>query len=412
MIRIAAIGMGVRASSIVASLMREDASVSLTAVADPTPDVVRRRLANEKVPHDGVEFFDSEDRLLAQADRFDGILIGTRCNLHTSMAVKVAPTGLPLFLEKPVGIAADELQALHEAFVGRETSVVVSFPLRVTPLINRVMDIVKAGRLGIVNQVQAFNYVPYGGVYFGQWYRDEETTGGLWLQKATHDLDYINRLIGAAPTTIAAMSSRKIYGGHLPADLHCSACDRVDACPESPKNANARGDDGGMGRDDHACAFSESITHHDAATAMIMYANGVHASYAQNFVTRRSAAWRGARITGYKATLDFDWFTETITITEHHGGAVDTIKVEIPHGHHGGDNVLARNFLDIINGRDISNSTLADGILSASMCLAARTSDEHRTFEPIRVPGPGLAQPVAVPQVGVGVAPALPRRHG
>lgn len=396
MIRIAAIGMGVRASSMLGSLTIEDASVTLAAVADPAPDLVRKRLAREKVAHEQIEFFDSEDRLLEQADRFDGIVIGTRCNLHTSMAVKVAPTGLPLFLEKPVGINVQELHALHDAFVGRETSVVVSFPLRVTPLMNRVMDIVKSDRLGIVNQVQAFNYVPYGGVYFGQWYRDDETTGGLWLQKATHDFDYINRLVGATPTTIAAMTSRKIYGGHMPADLRCSACDRVDACPESPKNANARGDDGGMGRDDHACAFSESITNHDAATAMIMYGNGVHASYAQNFVTRRSAAWRGARITGYLATLDFDWFTETITITEHHGGAVDTIKVEIPHGHHGGDSVLARNFLDIINGRDISHSTLADGILSATMCLAARSSDEHGTFEPVVAPG-SKAKPRSLP---------------
>ncbi len=395
MIRIAVIGLGVRASSVVGSLMREDPSVVLTAVADPSPEGVRRRLVEDKVPHDGVRLYPDADALLSHADEFDGVVVGTRCDLHTPMATKVAPTGLPVFLEKPVGINAEQLHELHSAFAGRETSVVVSFPLRVTPLISRVMEIVKSGRLGIVNQVQAFNYVPYGGVYFGQWYRDYDTTGGLWLQKATHDFDYINRLIGATPISVAAMSSRKIYGGHLPADLRCSACDRTDICPESPKNAAARDDDGGMGRNDHACAFSESIRHHDSATAMISYANGVHASYAQNFVTRRSAAWRGARVTGYKATLDFDWFTETITITEHHGGAVETIKVEIPHGHHGGDSLLARNFIEVIKGQDVSHATLADGILSATMCLAARESDENGTFARIILPGTPAVQPVA-----------------
>ncbi len=390
MIRLAVIGMGVRAACIVATLRREDPSVSLVAVADPTPDAARRRLEDEKVPHDQTRFFDDADRMLEYADQYDAVLVGTRCNLHTEMAVKVAPTRLPLFLEKPVGISMEQLQALRSAFAGREQRVVVSFPLRITPLVQRVLEIIGSGRLGAINQVQAYNYVPYGGVYFGQWYRDYATTGGLWLQKATHDFDYINRVIGVQPLMVAAASTRKIYGGHMPADLRCSACDRTDACPESPANITLRGDDGGMGQGDHACAFSESIRHHDAATAIIVYADGTHASYAQNFVSRRSAARRGARITGYRATLDFDWFTETIQVIEHHGSAVDTITVEIPHGHHGGDTTLARNFLDVIRGQDVSHATLADGILSAAMCLAARTSEETRAFEPIPTWAVGL----------------------
>ncbi|HEV7300244.1 MAG TPA: Gfo/Idh/MocA family oxidoreductase [Tepidisphaeraceae bacterium] len=395
MIRIAAIGLGVRAASMLSTFMHEDATVALAAVADPAPEMVRQQLKGQKVPFDGTRFFDTADELLEHADEFDGIVIGTRCNLHTPLAIKVAPTGLPLYLEKPVGIDSEQLQSLHDAFVGRETSVVVSFPLRITPLMTRVMNIVHSGRLGIVNQVQAFNYVPYGGVYFGKWYRDYDVTGGLWLQKATHDFDYINRLVGAAPVAVATMGTRRIYGGHMPANLRCSACDRVDACPESPKNISARGDDGGMGRDDHECAFSDSIRHHDAASALISYANGVHASYAHNFVTRRSAGWRGARITGYKATLEFEWHTETIRVTEHHDSAVDTIKVEVPSGHHGGDTVLAQNFLDVIKGRDVSHATLADGILSAAMCVAARTSEERGTFERVVLPASrNLASPI------------------
>ena len=387
MIRLAVIGMGVRAACIVATLRREDASVQLAGVADPQPDLARRCLDAENVPHDRTRFFPDAAALLEHADQFDALIIGTRGNLHAPLAVQAAPTRLPLFLEKPVGITATQLEALHDAFAGREQSVVVSFPLRLTPLVQRVMEIVATGRLGTINQVQAYNYVPYGGVYFGQWYRDYETTGGLWLQKATHDFDYINRIISAQPVRIAAASTQKIYGGHLPADLGCSVCDRIDACPESPRNIALRDDDGGMGREDHACAFNESIRHHDAATALIAYDDGTHASYAQNFVSRRSAARRGARVTGYRATLDFDWFTETIQVIEHHGTGVDAIKVEIPHGHHGGDTMLARNFLDVIRGQDVSHATLMDGILSASMCLAARDSESSGAFEAVRLPG-------------------------
>src|SRR5215216_4103278 len=107
------------------------------------------------------------------------------------------------------------------------------------------MDIIRSGRLGVINQVQSVNNVPYGGVYCGQWYLDFEKTGGLWLQKATHDFDYITQLLASHPATITAMHSRLAYGGSMPPELVCSRCDRNDTCPESPQNLALRGDDGG-----------------------------------------------------------------------------------------------------------------------------------------------------------------------
>ena len=60
-------------------------------------------------------------------------------------------------------------------------TVVVSFPLRTTPLFTTALEVVRSGRLGTVNQIQANNNVPYGGVYYGLWYRNYDDTGGLWL---------------------------------------------------------------------------------------------------------------------------------------------------------------------------------------------------------------------------------------
>jgi predicted dehydrogenase len=212
-------------------------------------------------------------------------------------------------------------------------------------------------------------------VYFGQWYRDFDLTGGLWLQKATHDFDYINQLVQSQPVAIAAVGSRRVFGGDMPPDLHCSACERTDSCPESPRAIAERGDDGGMGCGDHACAFSSSIRNH---------ACGAHTAYCQNFLSRRSAAWRGARVTGYRGTLQFDWFKDSITVVDHHSNTIDEIKMAGNGEHHGGDANLMRNFVDVIRREDASHTTLADGILSASMCVAAQTSEENTTFEPVR----------------------------
>ena len=93
-------------------------------------------------------------------------MVGTRCYLHTEMACKVAARGLPLFLEKPVAITFDQVKALDAAFRGYPAPTVVSFPLRLTPIVQMVKEMIDADVIGTVEHVIAFNDVPYGDVYF------------------------------------------------------------------------------------------------------------------------------------------------------------------------------------------------------------------------------------------------------
>src|SRR5215211_3803588 len=371
----------------VASMQSVDPGVSVRSVADPDSEGARRRLGMADSHHDETRLYPSADAMLTDATDFDGVVIGTRCHLHTSMALKVASVGLPLFLEKPVAISLEELDALRETFRGREDQVVVSFPLRHTPLFSKVLEVVRSGTLGTINQIQAVNNVPYGGVYFGQWYRNYDQTGGLWLQKATHDFDCINLLAGSRPVGVAAMESRRVYGGAKPHDLRCSACDETETCPESPQNLARRGDDGGMYQDsddrtDHWCAFSRGIQNHDAGSALIMYENGIHASYSQNFLSRRAAYKRGATVVGYEATLEFDLAPAEIRLIHHRSEKVERMQLEIEgDGHAGGDHILAESFLDLLKRRAKPNSSLKDGLLSAAMCLAARESARTNSFQ-------------------------------
>jgi predicted dehydrogenase len=393
-LNLAVIGMGNRSAHMTNLMHEADSDVRVAAIVDPDPAGARQRMSSWKVPQDNQQqFYESVEALLEHADDLDGIVIGTQCHLHTPVAVAVAALGLPVFLEKPAAISWDQLHALRQAYLGREDSVVVSFPLRVTVHMRSALEVIRSGRLGTINQVQAVNNVPYGGVYYGQWYRSYEKTGGLWLQKATHDFDYINQLLGSRPLTIAAMHSRTIYGGEMPAELTCSRCDLAGECPESPAQLLVRGEDGGMLngaaptlQSDHACAFSSSIKHQDCGSAMIMYASGAHASYVQNFVPRRSAGLRGATVIGYKATLRFNWQSDKIVVIDHHRDRVDEITVKASGFHGGGDHMLAQNFVDVLHGRESSHSPLTDGLLSAAMCLAARDSAALQTYQTIPSP--------------------------
>lgn len=234
--RIAVIGLGLRLAGVLEVLQQLDPETRLVAVADPDQAQVKERFKTLKVNTESARLYASADQMLQDSDRFDAVMIGTHCHLHTPLAIQARATNLPLFLEKPVAISYQQLAQLALAFRGQEDRVLVSFPLRMTPLFKKALEIVRSGAIGVVNQIQAINNVPYGGVYFGQWYRNYDQTGGLWLQKSTHDLDYINLLANSRPTDIAAMMSRKIYGGDMPHDLKCSQCSIADTCMESPQN--------------------------------------------------------------------------------------------------------------------------------------------------------------------------------
>jgi len=393
MLKLGVIGMGRRISHVVKTVLNMADEASVVAVADPNEETARSNMAQAKIEAEGVNFYADVDALIAGEQNLDGLFIGTRCNLHTPMAIKVAQLGLPLYLEKPVAVSWQQLCELEEAYRGREDNVVVSFPLRATPLFQSVMETVQSGRLGTISQIQAVNNVNYGGVYFGQWYRNYDDAGGLWLQKATHDFDYIRLIADSMPVSIAATASQRVYGGDKPHDLKCSGCDEIDTCIESSKAMRARGDSGGMSAYaasddwDHMCPFSKDIRNQDSGSAIVNYANGLHASYTQNFVARRKSYRRGATIIGHDATLEFDWPTEKMRIMDHMREREDVVEVKASSGHAGGDAVLAQNFIDVLEGKAKSNSTLRDGLISAATCLAARQACHTQTFERIDVPG-------------------------
>jgi len=380
--QIAVIGAGGRLCGMLGAFKKH--GIEVAAIADPSPDRVRERLENIELAHDGIEFVQDTQALIDRADCYDGFAIGTRCHLHTQMASAVAATGKPLFLEKPVAITQEQLDTLAAAWKGREDRVVVSFPLRVTPVLETVLEIVRSGRLGVINQVQAVNNVPYGDVYFESWYRRFDQVGGLWLQKATHDFDYLNLLVGARAVRVAAMMTQRIFGtgralepDHEPTkDLPHLAKLGAEPQPEDISDADAAlGDIGSR--------FHAAIRNQDSGSALIWYDNGVLVSYDQNFVARNAAGKRGGIITGYNGTLSWDWMDERARYIDHHTKRVDEMHCPSAGGHGGGDARLARSFAQLMQGQPNQAGNLKDGLLSVAMCLAARKAAQQHTVEPI-----------------------------
>ena len=383
MLKIGVIGYGNRVSGVITILMSFDKDIKIQAITDIDIDSVKEKLKIKEIDPDSVKMYNDADKMLDN-EVLDGIFIGTRCSLHTKFAIKVLNRNIPLFLEKPVSTNMKDLLALKTAFERSKSQVVVSFPLRMTPLVKLAKEIIDSGKLGTIEHVQAVNNVPYGGVYFHNWYRDENETGGLFLQKSTHDFDYINFILGIKPISICAMKSKQIFKGDKPNNLFCKDCDEKDTCPEGPyvmkfiKYDLPNGD---------MCCFAKDTGNEDSGSAIIRYESGMHVSYSQNFFARKRAASRGARFLGYNGTLEFDWFTDQLKVFMHNTERVESYKLDTSKmSHGGGDQSLMKNFLNIMKGVGCSLSSLNDGLLSALMCIKANVSASTDTFQKIEWP--------------------------
>ena len=390
-LRLGVIGYGRRVHGLIHGPFREvEPDLRLVGVVDPNEQGARFRIGDLGAQTaEEVRFYDNAAAL--REARPDAVAIGTRCNLHTPLAMELAQTGLPLFLEKPVAISMEQAVALEHAYENGAAPVVVSFPLRVSPLCELARSYVADGAVGEAVHVSAVNYVPYGTVYWEQPYRDYDITGGLFLQKATHDFDYLTYLIGQPIARVAALATRgRVFGGDKPAGLWCSACDETATCPESPQNRRRNGSGGDLG--DHACVFSVDSgsgarRNEDCSSALLEFADGSHGVYTQVFFARRDAARRGATVSGYHGTVSFDWFTGELHRVRHHAPFSATERAASGAAHFGGDLELARNFLAVVRDGATSRTPIEAGIQSAYACLAARESAATGAFAAVRQVG-------------------------
>lgn len=388
--RLGVIGYGSRIHDVIERNIRNLVpEARVTGIVDPDETDVRARLA--ECDRGEAVFYPTLDDLVRKG-KPDALLIGTRCNLHTPYAIEAARYDLPLFLEKPVATTIEQTLALEAAFENSRCPVVVSFPLRVSPLCEMARKKLEGGAIGRPEHILAVNYVPYGTLYFDCAYRQFAINQGQFLQKATHDFDAMMFLMDAPIVRVAAMAQwGRVFGGDKPAGLTCSRCGEARTCLESPENRK-RNRSGGA-EWDHACVFGEDLgtpesgMNEDASSALVEFAGGAQGVYTQVFYTRREAGRRGARISGYHGTLEFDWQSNKIDIVYHHRPFKETVAAGAGMSHFGGDEALTRNFIEVIRHGAASRTPIESGLSSVYACLAAKRSAESGQFMEVRQPG-------------------------
>ncbi|MBA2480109.1 MAG: Gfo/Idh/MocA family oxidoreductase [Planctomycetes bacterium] len=360
--KLGVIGLGSRISGMIQAFKEKCPELKVVAVLDPDEEKARGRLPEDS--RADAKFFKTVKELI-EVGKPDAIAIGTRCDLHTPYAVQVAAYDLPLYLEKPVSNSMEQATALERAFATSKCQALVSFPLRVSPLCVRARNLIEDGAVGRVEHVLGINYVSYGSVYFDSWYKDYKVTGGLFLQKATHDLDYLMYLAGAPIVRVAAMTSK----GRVFRDASTKG-----AKPEANVSYHE-----GIGT-------PETGMNEDQSNVLLEFANGAKGLYTQIFFVKRTAGARGATITGWNGTLSFDWNKKELRRAWHHEPFDDVMTPDFGAGHGGGDQILAKNFIDLVKGQAKPLCPIKAGLDSAYACLAARESADTGRFVDVRQP--------------------------
>jgi predicted dehydrogenase len=152
---------------------------------------------------------------LIHAADVDAVVIATRHDTHAAFVVQVLQSGKHVFVEKPLALVTQEIDAIVKAWQastadGRRPHVVVGFNRRFAPQVVRIKSL-----LAGVREPKAFiATVNAGAVPATHWTQDRCVGGGRIVGEACHFVDLLrflagHRIVDAAVKTVGDAASRQ-----------------------------------------------------------------------------------------------------------------------------------------------------------------------------------------------------------
>ncbi len=156
----------------------------------------------------------SEFARLLEEHRPDAVIVCSVDATHAEYIVQSLRAGCDVIVEKPMATTVGQLHEIAQASKESGRRVHVAFNYRWMPYCTKAWEILRAGEIGSVTQVN-FEYLldtKHGADYFRRWHARMENSGGLLVHKATHHFDLINWWLDAIPQTVSANGSLRFYG--------------------------------------------------------------------------------------------------------------------------------------------------------------------------------------------------------
>ncbi len=185
--KIGIIGAGNYTSSmVVPCLQKAGASIKYIASAGGLNAKVLAKKA-------GAECATSDYKEILKDSEVDLVIVTTRHNLHARMVQECLEAGKSVFVEKPLCLTAEELDAITSAYnkAPEGTTLTVGFNRRFSPFATKLKKLVGDGPKNIVATMNA-GFIPAE-----VWVHDMEVGGGRILGEACHFIDLCSYIAGS-----------------------------------------------------------------------------------------------------------------------------------------------------------------------------------------------------------------------
>lgn len=348
-----------------------------------------------------VPAFADFDEML-RVTRPDCVIVATVDRTHHDYIIRALDAGCEVISEKPLTVNAEKCRAILAAERRCGRRVLVTFNLRFVPYVTRVKELLRAGAIGRVLNVDLEWHLDrrHGADYFRRWHRRKENSGGLLVHKATHHFDMINWWLDEEPERVFAFGTRRFYGPtRAERGERCSTCRHTATCDFYVDYADdpllrdlyfaAEAHDGYY-RD--RCVFDEEIDIEDTMTVAVRYAGGAQLSYSLVAYSPYEG-WR-ATLTGTEGRLevgivqsgpDAETESDVITVYDARGGRSHH-SIPRAAGEHGGADVMLRDRLFGTGARPDPLSHMAGSRAGAlSMLIGAAANQSMETGLPANI---------------------------
>ena len=337
----------------------------------------------------------------------DAVVVSTPDDVHYGPCMKALSMGYDVLLEKPVAQTEKECRAILAQAHKYQRIVAVCHVLRYAPYFIALREVLRSGAIGDIVSVQHMEPIQYAHMAHsyvrGNWRNSKQSTP-IILAKSCHDLDILRWLIDKPCKSIVADGSLYLFkSDNAPKDapLKCTdGCPYESTCPYSAIDIYTRKKahlnvfdlDGNkdpdfiMQRlltppyDSYArCVYHCDNDQPDHYVSEMVFEGGPTATLSVEAFSPYGG--RRTRIMGTMGYIDGDGSAFTLWDFHTLKPKVWNRKVsEIPEykgsGHGGGDNALARDFVEAVAAHDPEklSSTIDVSIESHVMGFAAERS--------------------------------------
>ena len=337
---VALLGCGSIAAPVHLRLLRRNRGVRLVGIADPLSSA--RAVAEQA----GVRAVADPLELLADA-AVDAAVVCAPTDLHAELGLAAVERGKHLFVEKPIATSVDDGARLVEAATEVGITGAVGFNHRYHPLHQRARELLQAGAVGRARAIQTAFCQPLEARELTTWRRSRARGGGVLLDLASHQVDLVRWLLGDEIVSVAA-----------------------ELASEASENDTAR---------------IELRTAGDVAVA--------------GFFSYRAARCDVLRILGTSGVLELDRYAPALRLSLTRDDAGDVrrrrdppvwqprawqLRRRLRPGYEPSYERALAAFVDVLHGRPRSLPSLADGLRSLEVVVAAEDAARAGTAVAVR----------------------------